>query len=206
MRVLVACEYSGRVRDAFIARGHDALSCDLLPTKSPGPHYQGDVLDLLDGTWDLMIAHPPCTWLCQAMRTNAARKDRPAITAVYQQERDAAFSFVRQLFDAPIPRIAIENPIGFLNSAWRKPDQIVRPWMHGHPYNKDVCLWLKGLPLLIPTAVVPGPYKKLDFWSSARNVDGYSKKSVTFQGIADAMADQWGSASFQGDLFAGAAA
>lgn len=126
------------------------------------------------------------------MRTNAARKDRPAISAVFERERDAAFAFVRELYDAPIPRIAIENPIGYLNSAWRRPDQIVRPWMHGHPYNKDVCLWLKGLPVLAPTLVVGGPYKKLDFWSADRNPGGYSRKSVTFQGVADAMASQWG--------------
>lgn len=206
MRVLVACEFSGRVRDAFIALGHDAMSCDVLATTSPGPHYQGDVRDVLADGWDLMIAHPPCTWLCQAMRTNAARKDRPLISERYLVERDAAFAFVMTLANAPIPRIAIENPVGYLNSAWRKPDQVVRPWMHGHPYNKDVCLWLQGLPVLEPTDIVPGPYKKLDFWSGDRNPGGYSRKSVTFQGIADAMAVQWSHAPFQQELFAGAAA
>lgn len=192
MRVLVACEFSGVVRDAFIARGHDALSCDVLPALRPGPHYQGDVRDVLGDGWDLLIAHPPCTWLCQAMRTNAARKDRPAVSSVYVAKRDEAFAFVRELFDSPVPLKALEDPIGYLNSAWRKPDQIVRPWMHGHPYRKDICLWLQGLPVLRPTSLVPGPYRKLDFWSSARNPGGYSQKSVTFQGVADAMASQWG--------------
>jgi hypothetical protein len=191
MKVLVACEFSGTVRDAFIRRGHDAMSCDLLDTTSPGPHYVGDVRDVLTAQWDLIIAHPPCTWLCQAMRTNAARKDRPNITPIYKQEREKAMEFALQFFHHA-PRVAVENPIGHLNSAYRKPDQIVRPWMFGHEYKKDVCLWLKGLPKLEPTNIVPPPYKKLDFWSSNRNPNGYSRKSVTFLGIAEAMADQWG--------------
>jgi len=125
------------------------------------------------------------------MRTNAARKDRPKITAQFEEQRKLAFDFVMQLWNAPIHSIAIENPIGYLNSAFRKPDQIARPWMFGHEYKKDVCLWLKNLPKLQPTNYVPPPYKKLDFWSNKRNPDGRSLKSKTFQGIADAMAEQW---------------
>ncbi len=191
MRILVACEFSGRVRDAFIKREHDAMSCDLLPTEQPGPHYQGDVFDIINDGWDMMIAHPPCTWLCQAMRTNAARKDRPLITAQFPAKRQEAFEFVMKLSEANIAHIAIENPIGYLNGNWRRPDQIIRPWMFGHGYRKDVCLWLKNLPLLKPTNIVDGR-KRLDFWSNKRNPDGKSLKSITFQGIADAMAEQWG--------------
>jgi len=194
MRVLVACEYSGVVREAFRRKGHNAWSCDLLPAEDGSEfHIQGDVLSYIyPGEWDLMIAHPPCTWLCQAMRTNAARKDRPNITPIFESERQKAYDFVMALYNAPIEKIAIENPIGYLNSAWRKPDQVVRPWMFGHEYKKDVCLWLKNLPKLEPTNVVEGPYKKLDFWSNKRNPGGYSLKSKTFQGIGNAMADQWG--------------
>lgn len=193
MKVLVACEFSGVVREAFRERGHDAWSCDLLPAQDGSKsHIQGDVLSLLDCGWDLMIAHPPCTWLCQAMRTNAARKDRPNITPVYEQERDTAVEFVKALHSANIFRIAIENPIGYLNGNWRKPDQVIRPWMFGHDYKKDICLWLQNLPLLFPTRIVQPPYRKLDFWSDKRNVGGYSLKSITFQGVADAMAEQWG--------------
>jgi hypothetical protein len=190
-RILIACEFSGVVREAFRARGHDAWSCDLLPTEgNPEFHIVGDVLEILDQGWDLMIAHPPCTWLCQAMRTNAARKDRPKISPIFKDERRKAFEFVITLWNAPIEKICIENPIGYLNS-WRKP-QTVRPWWFGHEYNKDICLWLKGLPNLVATNKIPPPYKKLDFWSSKRNPNGYSLKSITFSGIAAAMAEQWG--------------
>lgn len=188
--VLVACEFSGVVRDAFLARGIDAMSCDLLPTQSPGPHYVGDVRNIVGAGWGLIIAHPPCTWLCQAMRTNAARKDRPNITPIFEAERDKAFDFATSFFDHAA-MVCVENPIGYLNSRFRRPDQVARPWMFGHAYKKDVCLWLKGLPTLAPTDVVSGPYKTLDFWSSSRNPGGYSRKSVTFSGIADAMASQW---------------
>ena len=193
MKVLIACEYSGIVREAFRKKGHDAWSCDLLPTEIPGQHIQGDVISILDDCWDLMIAHPPCTWLCQAMRTNAARKDRPNITPIFEAERQKAFDFVMILWNAPINKIAIENPIGYLNQKdiFRKPDQIARPWMFGHGYRKDICLWLKNLPILLPTQIA-AERKKLDFWSNKRNKDGYSLKSKTFQGIADAMANQWG--------------
>ncbi|HPS53003.1 MAG TPA: DNA cytosine methyltransferase [Phycisphaerae bacterium] len=198
MKVLVACEFSGRVRDAFIKRGHDAMSCDLLPTEQPGPHYQGDVFDIINDGWDMMIAHPPCTWLCQAMRTNATRKDRPLITAQFPAKRQEAFEFVMKLSEANIAHIAIENPIGYLNGNWRRPDQIIRPWMFGHGYRKDVCLWLKNLPMLKSTNIVDGR-KRLDFWSNKRNPDGKSLKSITFQGIADAMAEQWGNLPTESD-------
>lgn len=195
MKVLVACEFSGIVRDAFAAKGHDAWSCDLLPTERPGNHIQDDVLRYLDEGWDLMVAHPPCTWLCQAMRTNAARKDRPSISERFTDERDKAFEFVKNLFYSNIPRVAVENPIGYLNQSWRKPDCVVRPFMFGHDYGKDICLWLKGLKPLYPSvALWPSPpYKKLDFWSDKRNPNGKSLKSITFPGVAQAMADQWGS-------------
>ncbi len=190
MKVLIACEFSGIVREAFKARGHDAWSCDLLPTEIPGQHIQGDVLEILNDGWDLMIAHPPCTWLCQAMRINAARKDRPNHTPIFFSEREKAYSFFLKLYGANIKFVAVENPIGYVNGAFRKPDQIIRPYMFGHPYRKDVCLWLKNLPLLQPTNIVEGR-KKLDFWSNKRNPDGKSLKSVTFPGIAAAMAIQW---------------
>ncbi len=138
-----------------------------------------------------MIAHPPCTWLCQAMRTNAARKDRPKVSEVFEQERQKAFDFFMRLYEAPIERIAVENPIGYINQVFRKPDQVVRPYMFGHPYRKDVCLWLKNLPILQPTNIVEGR-KKLDFWSNKRNQHGISLKSKTFPGVAKAMAEQWG--------------
>jgi len=193
MRILIACEFSGTVRRAFRARGHDAWSCDVLPaTDSQEYHITGDVCEVLNKyKYDMVIAHPPCTWLCQAMRTNAARKDRPRISEVYEEERDKALKFALSFFSYA-DKVAVENPIGYLNQVFRKPDQIVRPWMFGHPYKKDVCLWLKGLPLLEPTNIVEGPYKKLDFWSTDRNKGGYSKKSITFEGIAEAMASQWG--------------
>jgi hypothetical protein len=193
LRVLIACEFSGVVREAFRKKGHKAYSCDVLPSLDNSPyHFQCDVQDVLDGKhWDLIIAHPPCTWLCQAMRTNAARKDRPNITPIFEEEREKAYNFALMFFDYA-DKVAVENPIGYLNSKFRKPDQIIRPWMFGHEYRKDVCLWLKNLPKLQPTNIVEGPYKKLDFWSNKRNPNGYSLKSVTFQGIADAMVEQWG--------------
>lgn len=194
MKILVACEESQAVTKAFREKGHEAYSCDILPCSGGHPewHIQGDALiEAYSGKYDLMVAHPPCTWLCQAMRTNAARKDRPNITPIFETERQKAFDFFMDLYNAPIKMVAIENPIGYINSAFRKPDQIVRPWMHGHPYRKDVCLWLRGLPVLTPTNIVEGR-KKLDFWSTQRNPNGVSLKSKTFPGIAKAMADQWG--------------
>jgi site-specific DNA-cytosine methylase len=147
MRVLIACEFSGRVRDAFIAKGHDAVSCDLLPTDEPGPHHQGDVRDLLVERWDLLIAHPPCTHLA----VSGARwfKDK-------KEEQKEALDFVRLLLDADIERIALENPISVISSKIRKPDQIIQPWQFGHGETKATCLWLKNLPLLLPTNIVEG--------------------------------------------------
>ena len=198
MRILVAFEFSGRVRDAFRAHGHDAISCDLLPSDRPGPHYQDDVLAFLDDGWDMMIAFPPCTYLCAG--GNPWLNRRPDLA--WRQNREKALQFVRMLLEAPIERIALENPIGAINSKIRKPNQIIRPWMFGDNYGKDICLWLKNLPPLVPThgerdkslllLAVPGPHKKLDYWSSERNPEGRSLKSITFSGIAEAMASQWG--------------
>lgn len=186
MRVLVACEYSGTVRDAFIARGHHAISCDLLPTDRPGPHYRGDVRRLLRGgfRWDLMIAHPPCTHLA----VSGARwfKDK-------QQEQAESLEFVRLLMDARIPRIAIENPVSIISSRIRKPDQIIQPWQFGHGETKATCLWLKGLPRLLPTDVVEGREAKVH--KMPPGPDRWKLRSLTYQGIADAMADQWGGLS-----------
>ena len=146
-RILVACEFSGIVRDAFRERGHDAVSCDLLPSERPGPHIRGDVLDVLDGGWDLLIAHPPCTYLAvSGARWFAGR----------HAEQEAALDFVRLLLDAPIPRIALENPVSVISSRIRKPDQIIQPWQFGHGETKATCLWLKGLPPLVPTDIVDG--------------------------------------------------
>jgi len=190
MKVLIACEYSGRVRDAFIAAGHDAMSCDLLPSESPGPHYQGDVRDILDEQWELMIAHPPCTHLA----VSGARwfKDK-------QKEQAEALDFVKLLMNAPIEKIALENPVSIISSRIRKPDQIIQPWQFGHPEAKATCLWLKNLPLLKPTNVLPLPSSGR--WAnqtpSGQNKLGPSEdrwklRSATYQGIAQAMADQWG--------------
>lgn len=181
MRVLVACEYSGTVRDAFIARGHDALSCDLLPTEKPGPHYQGSVLDILGDGWDLMIAHPPCTHLA----VSGARwfKDK-------QQEQQEALQFVQTLLDAPIPRIALENPISIISSRIRKPDQIIQPWQFGHGETKATCLWLKGLQPLTPTNIVDGRENRVH--RMAPSPDRWKERSRTYPGIAAAMASQWG--------------
>lgn len=190
-RLLVACEFSWRVREAFAKRGWDAWSCDLLPTEIPGQHIQDDVLKHLTDGWDLMIAHPPCTYLCNGGQANMTR--RPYLE--WERHRGEALEFVMRLKDAPIEHIAIENPSGWLSSQWRKPDQLIRPSFFGEPYRKDVCLWLKNLPKLNPTTVLfpPKPWKKLDFWSDKRLDDiGRSRKSITFQGIADAMATQWG--------------
>lgn len=183
MRVLVACEYSGRVRDAFLSLGHDALSCDLLPTEVPGPHYQGDVRDLLSESWDLLIAHPPCTDLAVS-----GARHFPAKRADGRQQH--ALDFVRLLMAAPVPRIAIENPISIISSAIRKPDQVVHPWQFGHGEVKATCLWLKSLPRLFPTAVVPGRVARVH--RLPPSPDRWKERSRTYQGIASAMADQWG--------------
>ena len=183
MRVLVACEYSGTVRDAFAALGHDAMSCDILPTDRPGNHYQGDVRDILGNGWDLMIAHPPCTHLA----VSGARWF-PAKRASGEQQ--AALEFVRMLLDAPIQRIALENPISIISSQVRKPDQVIQPWQHGHGETKATCLWLKGLPRLTPSNIVDGREQRI--WKLPPSADRWKLRSTTFQGIAEAMANQWG--------------
>lgn len=181
MRVLVACEFSGTVRDAFAAKGHDAWSCDLLPTEKPGQHIEGNVLPHLNDGWDLMIAHPPCTHLA----VSGARWFKEKVV-----EQLAALEFVQRLLDAPIARIALENPISIISSRIRKPDQIVQPWQFGHGEVKATCLWLKNLPKLTPTNVVEGRHPAC--WLASPGPDRWKLRSKTYQGIADAMAAQWG--------------
>jgi hypothetical protein len=183
MRVLVACEYSGTVRDAFIARGHDAMSCDLLPTDKPGPHYQGDVFDIINDGWDLMIAHPPCTHLA----VSGARHFAAKIADGRQQE---GIDFFMKLVNANIPKIAVENPISIMSTKYRKPDQIIQPWQFGHGETKATCLWLKDLPSLVPTNIVDGREQRIHKLPPSK--DRWKIRSATYQGIADAMAEQWG--------------
>ena len=192
MRVLIACEYSGTVRDAFRAAGHDAMSCDLLPTDKPGPHHQGDVFDIIGEGWDLMIAHPPCTHLAVSGAKHFAAKQADGRQA-------AALFFVRRLLDAPIARIALENPVSIISSQIRKPDQIIQPWQFGHEATKTTCLWLKGLPHLLPTNIVgkgarhvTKSGKSLPTWYNLPpSPNRWKIRSATFKGIADAMAAQW---------------
>lgn len=183
MRVLIACEYSGAVRDAFTKGGHDAMSCDLLPAETPGQHYQGDVRDVLDYPWDLMIAHPPCTHLSVSGARHFAEKRMDG-------RQQSAVSFFMALARAPIPKIAIENPVCIMSSMWRKPDQVIQPWQFGHGETKATCLWLKGLPLLRPTDVVEGRENRIH--RMPPSADRWKERSRTFQGIAEAMAEQWG--------------
>lgn len=231
MRVLVACEFSGTVRDAFVASGHEAMSCDLLPTESPGNHYQGDVRDVIGDSWDLMIAHPPCTYLCSSgLHWNKRTPGRESMTL-------EALEFVRTLMDAPIGRIAIENPVGRISTAIRKPDQTIQPWQFGHDASKATCLWLKNLPKLKTTKSLIRPAwiececcggmmcqrhgvhaydcecPDIDEWAlrndspyetryenqtpSGQNKlapgpDRWKERSKTYPGIAEAMAQQWG--------------
>lgn len=225
MKVLVACEFSGIVRDAFARRGHDAWSCDLLPTEKPGNHIQGDVLEILDDGWDLMIAHPPCTYLASSgLHWNKKNPDREVKT-------EEAMEFIMLLMGADnshnIPMVALENPVGRISTAYRKPDQIIQPYEFGHDASKKTCLWLKNLPLLRPAKFHPPSYRcrcggtfeaelgkygcpyccaangaaKL-VWgnqtcSGQNNLppspDRWKNRSRTFPGIAEAMADQWGS-------------
>ena len=197
MKILVACEYSGVVRDAFLRAGHYALSCDLLPCESTasGDHYQGDVRDVLDHGWDLMIAHPPCTYLSvSGMHWTKRGLRDPKLT-------EDALAFVRALMDAPIESIAIENPVSIISSRIRKPDQIVQPWQFGHDASKKTCLWLKNLPLLHATKIVePRIINGRKRWGNqtdsgqnrlAPSADRWKIRSATYQGIADAMAAQW---------------
>lgn len=193
MKVLIACEFSGIVREAFEARGHDAWSCDLIDSDVPGKHIKGDVLDVLDDGWDMMIAFPPCTYLCSSgLHWNKRKLGRVFLTF-------KALGFVEDLLDAPIPRIALENPIGCISTKIRKPDQIIQPWQFGHPESKSTCLWLKGLPLLKPTNVLPKP--ESGRWDNqtasgqnklAPSADRWKLRSKTYQGIADGMSQQWG--------------
>jgi site-specific DNA-cytosine methylase len=181
MRVLVACEFSGRVRDAFLARGHDAMSCDLLPSETPGPHHEGDVRDVLDGGWDLMVAHPPCTHLAVSGARWFSEK---------RMRQVEALAFVRLLLDAPVPRIALENPVSIISSRIRKPDQVVQPWWFGEGETKTTCLWLKNLPPLVPSKVVAGRDDRIH--REPPSPDRWKNRSRTYPGIAEAMADQWG--------------
>jgi len=195
MRLLIACEYSGTVRDAFIRGGHEAMSCDLLPTDAPGPHYQGDVADIINDGWDMMIAHPPCTYLSvSGMHWTARGLRDPQLT-------EDALAFVKFLMDAPIERIALENPISVISSRIRKPDQIINPWQFGHDASKRTCLWLKNLPLLKPTAIVePRIVNNKKRWANQTDSgqnrlppsdDRWKIRSETYEGIANAMAQQW---------------
>ena len=197
MKVLVACEYSGRVRDAFLARGHDAISCDLLPTDSPGPHYQGDVLELIRREkFDLMVAHPPCTYLCSSgLHWNGRVPGRA-------EKTEEALEFVRALLFCEIPRIALENPTGCIGTRIRKSDQTIQPWQFGADASKATCLWLKGLPKLVPTSIVePRIVNGKKRWGNQTDSgqnrlgpsdDRWKVRSETYLGIAEAMAAQWG--------------
>jgi hypothetical protein len=182
-RVLVACEYSGTVRDAFLACGHDAMSCDLLPTESPGPHYQGNVFDVIDYPWDLMIAHPPCTHLSVSGSRHFATKRMDG-------RQQAGVSFFMRLAKSDIRHIAIENPVCVMSSLWRKPDQTIQPWQFGHGETKATCLWLKGLPPLKPTNEVAGREARVHKMPPSEN--RWKERSRTYAGIAEAMALQWG--------------
>jgi site-specific DNA-cytosine methylase len=189
MKVLVACEFSGIVRDAFIARGHDAMSCDLLPTEKPGPHYQGDVFDVINDGWDMMIAHPPCTHLAVAGAAWFKNK---------QKEQAEALEFVRNLMAAPIDKICIENPVSIISTRIRKPDQIIHPWQFGHLEQKTTCLWLHGLTKLTETNNVREAMMKLPKKDREKNhycspgPDRWKNRSRTYRGIAEAMANTWG--------------
>lgn len=183
MNVLVACEFSGAVRDAFTARGHEAASCDLLPSETPGWHFQRDIREVISYSWkwDLMIAHPPCTHLA----VSGARWFKEK-----QKEQAESLEFVRLLMSMDIPHICIENPISIISSRIRKPDQIIQPWMFGHGETKSTCLWLKGLPKLQPTEIVSGREARVH--RMPPGPDRWRERSRTFAGIAKAMAEQWG--------------
>lgn len=204
MRVLIGCEYSGTVRDAFIRGGAEAMSCDILPTEAPGPHYEGDIFDVIDYPWDLAIFHPPCTHL--ATSGAAWFKDKRM-----DGRQQSAVSFFMSLVrrSAHIPMVAIENPVCIMSSLWEKPAQLIQPWQFGDEAQKSTCLWLKGLPKLVHTNIVgKGEFytspsgKLMPAWSHDMVVDGKKVgwntpeikklRSKTFQGIADAMASQWG--------------
>lgn len=199
MKVLIACEYSGRVREAFRAKGHDALSCDLLSSDFPGPHWSGDVKQILDYGWDMMLCFPPCTYLC--------------VSGIHWNDRgrgwdqtNKALEFVTMLLNAPIEKISLENPVGIISSRIRKPDQIIQPYEFGEDASKKTCLWLKNLPKLVPTKyieprIVEYKGKTVKRWANqcdsnqnklGPSEDRWKERSLTYQGIANAMADQWG--------------
>lgn len=192
MRILIACEYSGVVRDAFASHGWDAWSCDLLPTEKPdGQHYQCDVRDILDQAWDMMIAHPPCTYLCSSgMHWTVRGKRDPQLT-------EDALAFVRLLLNANIPHIALENSVGVISTRIRKPDCVIHPWQFGHPESKTTCLWLKNLPPLQPTSICKSATGRWENQTpSGQNKLGpsenrWKERSRTYPGIACAMAEQW---------------
>ena len=185
LRVLIACEESGAVRDAFSKLGHEAVSCDLQPSRGPGQHYHGDVFDVLDYPWDLVIAHPPCTDLSVSGARHFAAKKMDG-------RQYASVSFFMRLVRATehVKKVAIENPVCIMSSLWRKPDQIIQPWQFGHGETKTTCLWLKGLPLLTYTNVVSGRDDRIHKMSPGPN--RARDRSTTYQGFADAFADQWG--------------
>jgi len=192
LRVLIACEYSGRVRDAFIRRGHDAMSCDLLPTESPGPHYQGDVRDIIGDGWDLMIAHPTCTYMARSgmrwLKDQPPLKSGKPVGAERRKLLADSLEFFTFLLNAPIPRIAVENPRSHLIPT--PATQYIQPWQFGHGELKETGLWLKGLPALVPTNIVEGREARVHRMPPGPN--RWKERSRTFEGIADAMADQWG--------------
>jgi hypothetical protein len=201
VNVLIACEFSGTVRDAFTARGHYAMSCDLLPTESPGPHYQGDVRDLLGEPWDLLIAHPPCTYLTNAgvRHLHSVPSKNGVLPKIHGAERwermREGAALVRDLLQSSIARIGVENPVPHryaVAEIGRKYDQIIQPWQFGHGETKATCLWLKGLPLLVPTNIVEGREARIH--KMPPSADRWKLRSLTYPGIAAAMADQWGAA------------
>lgn len=187
MRVLVACEFSGIVREAFIKKGHDAVSCDVIETEIPGPHHLGPVEEILDRGWDLMIAHPPCTYTCVSGNRHYAGT----------WERHCGIEFFRQFIEADIPQICVEHPVSIISTAIRPPDQYIQPWQFGHPESKKTGLWLKNLPFLQPTNVLPFQEVWDNQTPSGQNKLGpsatrWKERSRTYEGIADAMATQWG--------------
>ena len=181
MRVLVACEFSGRVRDAFLAKGHDAISCDLLPTECTGPHIQDNVLNILNDKWDLIIAHPPCTHLA----VSGSRWFRNK-----QREQKEAIQFFMAFTKTKVKKYCIENPVGIISTVWRKPDQYIQPWQFGHGETKKTGLWIKGLSLLKPTNIVSGREPRIHKLPPSKNRG--KLRSITYKGIANAMAEQWG--------------
>jgi len=195
MKILIACEYSGIVRDAFTRKGHDAMSCDILPTESEGKHYQGDIFDVLYDDWDMMIAHPPCTHLAVSGARWFTEGKKPWSLQV------EALDFVRKLLDAPVNKIALENPVSVISTKIRKPNQIIQPFEYGHDVSKKTCLWLKNLPNLKPTKIVKPEMvlvngkkmSKMHYESFRLPPKERSKvRSKFYTGIADAMAEQWG--------------